>query len=146
MVKSILSEKQLEILYEHFGQTSVEQVSELLVELYADSVDIIEDVVKNGIKNGEDINVIAWIRFAQQMVMKVEELLIGGKEKKMLILLLALIIIIKHLPVGPIIQELLIIAVKELLPEIIEGMIIASKHLNTFGKKLKKKIVKCLCA
>ena len=145
MVKAILSDKQLEILYGHFSETSVEQVSELLVDLYVDSAELIEYIAKNGIKNGEEINPIAWIKFAQEMVVKVESLLIGGKEKKMLILLLALIIIIKHLPVGPLIQEVLILAVKELLPEIIEGMIIASKMLNTWGKKMKKRIVKCLC-
>lgn len=144
MVKAILSEKQLEILYEHFSQSIVEQVSDILLDLYTDSVDLIEDITKNGIKKGE-INPITWIKFAQQMVVRVEKLLIGGKEKKMLILLLAAIIIIKHLPVGPIIQEILILGVKELLPEIIEGMIIASKHLNTFGKKIKKRVIRCLC-
>ena len=145
MVKTILSDKQLEILYEHFSETSVEQVSELLVDLYVDSAELIEYIAKNGVKKGEEINPIAWIKFAQEMVVKVEKLLIGGKEKKMLILLLALIIIIKHLPVGPLTQEVLILAVKELLPEIIEGMIVASKMLNTWGKKLKKRFVKCLC-
>lgn len=146
MVKAILSDKQLEILYEHFSESAVEQVSELLIDLYTDSTDLIEYIAKNGIKKGEEINPIAWIKFAQSMVMKVEKLFIGGKEKKMLILLLAAVIIIKHLPVGAGIQELLIIAIKEMLPEIIEGMIIASKYINTWGKKLKKRIVKCFCS
>ena len=144
-VKAILSDKQIEILYEHFSETTVEQVSELLIDLYADSAEIIEYIAKNGIKKGGEMNVITWIKFTQEMVMKVEQLLIGGKEKKILILLFALIIVIKHLPIGPIAQELLIIALKELLPEIIEGMIFASKKLNTIGKKLKKKLKKFCC-
>ena len=145
MVKAILSDKQLEILYEHFDESVIEQVSELLLDLYSDSAEIIEYIAKNGVKKGDEINPIAWIKFAQEMVMKVEKLFIDGKEKKILILLLATIIIIKHLPVGPIIQEVLILAMKELLPEIIECMIIASKHINKFGKKLKKRLMKCLC-
>ena len=50
MVKAILSDKQLEILYEHFSETSVEQVSELLVDLYVDSAELIEYIAKNSVK------------------------------------------------------------------------------------------------
>ena len=96
MIKDILSGKQLEILHEHFDKTIVEQVGELLIDLYTDSADLIEHVVKNGISKKDDINPIAWIKFGQEMVVKVEQLLIGGKEKKILIVLLAAIIIIKH--------------------------------------------------
>ena len=44
---------------------------------------------------------------------------VKGEEKKDLLLMLCIFIIVKHLPINPILKELLIIIIREFLPEII---------------------------
>lgn len=65
---------------------------------------------------------------------------IKGSIKKELLISYLIFIIIKFLPVDEDIKELLINLIKEVIPDLIEILISASKKLNTNFNKLKKKI------
>ena len=145
-----LSNGSAELFLKQFPDLSEKQLKKLedrVVALYQDSIELVERIVKNGFTSDfKDINPKEWIRFITQMMVKVDKVKgVKGEEKQELLLMLCIFIIVKHLPIDPILKELLIIVIREFLPEIIDGIIFATKKMHTFSSKLFKYLKKLIC-
>jgi len=145
-----LSTEDAKLFIKNFPELSEKKLKQLeknVIALYQDSIELVERIVKNGFtEDFKDINPKEWIRFITRMMVKVDKVKgIRGNEKQELLLMLIIFIIIKHLPINPILKELLIIIIKEFLPEIVEGIIFATKKMHTFSSKLFKYLKKLIC-
>ena len=145
-----LSVKDAELFLKQFPELSEKKLKKLeqnVINLYQDSIELIERIVKNGFSEDfKNINPKEWIRFITQMMVKVEKVKgVRGEEKQDLLLMLCIFIIVKHLPIDPILKELLIIVIREFLPEIVEGIIFATKKIHTFSSKIFKYLKKLIC-
>ena len=146
-----LSIEDTELFLKQFPELTEKQFQKLeqkLISLYQSSIEDIERLVQTGFTpDFKNINPIEWIKFITNMMIKVDTVRgIHGEEKKYLLLMLCIFIIIKHLPIDPIIKELLIIIIREFLPEIIDGIILATKKIHTFTSKLIKSLKKFICS
>jgi len=145
-----LSTTDAELFLKQFPDLSEKQLKKLeerVVALYQDSIELVERIVKNGFtEDFKDINPKEWIRFITQMMVKVDKVRgIRGNEKEELLLMFIIFIIVKHLPINPILKELLIMILREFTPEIVEGIIYATKKMHTFSSKLLKYLKKLIC-
>ncbi len=145
-----LSNKDAKLFIKNFPELSDKKLKQLeknVIILYQDSIELVERIVKNGFtEDFKNINQKEWIRFITQMMVKVDKVKgVRGHEKMDLLLMLCIFIIIKHLPIDPILKELLIIIIREFLPEIIDSIIFATKKMHTFTSKLFKYLKKLIC-
>jgi len=136
-----------ELFKKQFPELTEKQLQKLedrVLQLYESSIEIVQRLVERGFTdNHKDINAKEWILFATKMIPIIEQVRgVVGREKLELLLAFAIFIIIKSLPIDPISKELLIVIVREFLPDIIDGIIFASKKVHTFGSWLRKK---CKC-
>lgn len=142
-----LPELDAELFKKQFPELTEEQLDKLesrILFLYESSVDIVQRLVERGFtEDNKSINHKEWILFATKMMPIIERVRgVVGKEKLELLIAFAIFIIIKSLPIDPISKELLIMLVREFLPDIIDGIIFATKKMHTFGSWLRKK---CKC-
>ena len=129
------------------SEKKLKKLEQNVINLYQNSIESVQRIVKNGFSEDfKDINAKEWIRFITQMMVKVDKVKgVRGEEKENLLLMLCIFIIIKHLPINPILKELLIIIIREFLPVIVEGIIFATKKMHTFSTKLFKYLKKIIC-
>ena len=133
--------------FPELSEKKLKKLEQNVINLYQDSVELVERLVKNGFSEDfKDINPKEWFRFITQMMVKVDSVRgVRGNEKAELLLMLCIFIIIKHLPIDPILKELLIIIIREFLPDIIDGIIFATKKMHTLSSKLFKYLKKLIC-
>ena len=130
-----------------FTEKKLKKMEQKMIKLYQNSIEDVERLVKNGFSvDFKDINPKEWIRFITNMMVKIDNTRgVRGNEKYELLLMFCVFIIIKHLPIDPILKEVLIIIIKEFTPEIVEGIIYATKKMHTFSSKLFKYLKKLIC-
>jgi len=143
-----LSKDELELFLKQFPNLTEKEFKKLeikLTSLYEDSIDLVERIVKNGFsQDNKDIVAKEWVIFCTKMIVKIEQMKsMTGTEKNRLLIALCVLIIIKHLPIGPVEKGILIIIVKEFLPEIVEGIIMATKQMHTVSAWIMRKLRGC---
>ena len=143
-----LSKDELTLFLKQFPNLTkkeLEKVETNLVSLYEDSIELVERIVQNGFtEDHKDIIAKEWVIFCTKIIVKIEQMKsMTGTEKNRLLIALCVLIIVKHLPIDPVEKEMLIIIVKEFLPEIVEGIIIATKKMHTISAWIWKKMRGC---
>lgn len=130
-----------------FNEKKIKKLEKNITFLYEESVEIVQRLVERGFTEDHK-NIVAkeWILFITNIMPKIERVrgIKVGKDKLELLIAFAIFIIIKSLPIDPISKELLIIVIKEFIPDIADAIIFATKKMHTFGAWLKKKMCKCM--
>lgn len=141
---TLLSSKDLS-LFEKLSQANMDKYEEKIIKLYTSSVEITERLVKRGFtEDYKNVVMKEIILFVTKMMIKIEDIRgLTGEDKKELLIATLIFIIIKHLPIEDDIKEVLILIIKELLPEIIDMIVLATKQMHTLTKKLKKVFLGC---
>lgn len=141
---TLLSSKDLS-LFEKLSQANMDKYEEKIIKLYTSSVEITERLVKRGFtEDYKNVVMKEIILFVTKMMVKIEDIRgLTGEDKKELLIATLIFIIIKHLPIEDDIKEVLILIIKELLPEIIDMIVLATKQMHTLTKKLKKVFLGC---
>ena len=146
-MSKVLPNLDAELFRKQFPDLTEKQLDKLekrILQLYESSIEIVQRLVERGFtEDSKDINAKEWILFATQMMPIIERVRgVVGRERLELLIAFAIFIIIKSLPIDPVTKELLIMIVREFLPDIIDCIIFATKKMHTFGAWLRKK---CKC-
>ena len=144
----ILSKSEAELFVKQFPELTKKELEKLesnLITLYEDSVELVERLVKSGFtEDYKDIVAKEWVLFCTKVIVKIENMKkMTGTEKNRLLIALAILIIVKHLPIEPALKEMLIIIIKEFLPEIVEGIVFTTKKMHTLSAWMWKKMRGC---
>ena len=144
----ILSKSEAELFVKQFPELTKKELEKLesnLITLYEDSVELVERLVKCGFtEDYKDIVAKEWVLFCTKVIVKIENMKkMTGTEKNRLLIALAILIIVKHLPIEPALKEMLIIIIKEFLPEIVEGIVFTTKKMHTLSAWMWKKMRGC---
>ena len=143
-----LSTSELELFMKQFPELTKKELEKLeknLSNLYETSIELVERIVKSGFtEDYKDIVAKEWVLFCTKVILKIEQMKnITGTEKNRLLIALAILIIVKHLPIDPALKEMLIIMVKEFLPEIVESIVFTTKKMHTVSAWIVKKLRGC---
>jgi hypothetical protein len=108
---------------------------------------LINNIKNNGFKNElTELDPMKWYSFVSNTIVYIENIkgLTNGEEKLELLLAFISIIIINLIPIPNEIKLLLINEIHEIIPEIVDGLILVSKELHKFSLNFLKKF-KCKC-
>ena len=147
-MSKLLEKVDFELFKKQFADIDEKKLAKLeknIIFLYEETVEIVQRLIERGFtEDYKGIVAKEWILFITQMMPKIEKVrgVNVGKDKLELLISFAIFIIIKSLPIDPALKEVLIIIIKEFIPEIANAIIFASKNMHTFGSWLKKK---CKC-
>ena len=143
-IAKVLPDLDADLFEKQFPDLTDEQLDKFeqqILFLYESSVDDVQRLVERGFtEDFKNINMKEWILFVTNLIPKIEKIKgVVGAEKKELLIGFAIFIIVKSLPIDPATKGVLIMIIKEFLPEIVDGIIFVSKKIHTFGSWLKKK-------
>ena len=146
MAAKLLNKIDYELFQKQFPDMDAKKMEKMeknILFLYEDSVEIVKRLIERGFtEDYKNINAKEWILFVTKVIPKIESIknVKIGKDKIELLMGFIFFIIINALPISPEEKEILIVIVKEFLPDIVDAIIFTSKKIHTFFAWLKKKI------
>jgi hypothetical protein len=144
--KNLFNKDDVNIFMDQIDHTDLSKSGEIIIVLYKSLVlDILRLVERGFTEDYKNINTKEWMIFLPKAIQKIDKLYnnYSGQEKLEILLLLCTFIIVKHLPIDAFTKELLIVTVKEFIPEIAEAIIKASKKMHGWWSRIKKKLKCC---
>jgi len=122
------------------------------IEYLLNNIDnLINDIKTNGFNEDfTDINLTKWFSYISKIIVHIENIknINDGEEKLELLIAFITVIIINFIPTSNDIKKILINKLIDIIPDIADSIISASKQIHKFTFKilkiLKKKLCKCI--
>ena len=148
--RSLYSKENVRLFNKYLNLTELTGISnadEKILNLYDSLKDRIPRLIERGFdEKYTNLNFKEWAIFIPNIIEKIDTFYdkYTGEEKLEMLLMVCIYIIILHLPIPIVDKELLIVYIKEFIPEIVESIISATKKVHTFLSKLRKRLRCCV--